>query len=256
MSNSLPASGMRIQSLDRGLRILDLVGQAPEGLTLSDLARALDLGKTTVHNLARTLVLNGHLASRRAPIRYVLGPALFRLIARQRRHALLERAAPTLLALARDFPGSAALLAEEAQGSVRVTLRVAPERPGIVERPLDRFSPPYANASSLLFLAYWNEEERHAFLLRHPLWETAGHLWPDQEKLEAALDQIRAQGYASLPSPRSHSTPFAFPLFSPSGELLAALGLAYHTTRKLSATSHRQIVARLRAAANTLSSLT
>lgn len=243
------SSGTRIQSLQRGMRILELVSQSEDGATLGELARLMELGKTTVHNLARTLVIAGYLVQRREPMRYVLGPALFDLAGRQRLHALHERAAPVLLELSAEFPGSAALLAEPAGTEARVSLRVSHEHPGVVERPLDRFSPPYSNATSLLFLAFAGTDERRAYEARHPFWETATHLWPDERELEDYLRQVRAQRYATLDQAQGKAFPVAVPLFSERGELLAALGLAYRSTEKITAATKRRLIERVRAAA-------
>lgn len=243
------SSGTQIQSLQRGMRILELVSQAVDGLALGELARHMDLGKTTVHNLARTLVTSGYLLQRREPMRYVLGSAIFDLAGRQRIHALHERAAPVLLELSAEFPGSAALIAEPAGPEVRVTLRVSGELPGLVERPLDRFSPPYSNATSLLFLAFKSREERQIFEARHPFWELASHLWPDERTLETYLAQVREQRCATLDQTQSKSFPIAVPLFSGRGELLAALGLAYRSDQKITPAFKRRLVGRVQAAA-------
>lgn len=50
-SNKKPAA----PALLRGAAILDLVASAPQGMTLSDIARALDLAKSTAHGLCETL---------------------------------------------------------------------------------------------------------------------------------------------------------------------------------------------------------
>lgn len=231
------------------MRILELVSQSEEGIALGELARRMDLGKTTVHNLARTLILGGYLAQRRQPVRYVLGPALFDLAGRQRLHALHEQAGPVLLKLNAEFPGSPVLFAEPAGTEVRVALRVSNEHPGTIERPLDRFSPPYSNATSLLFLAFAGTEERRAFEARHPFWETATHLWSSERELEDYLAQVRVQHYATLDQAQGKAFPIAVPLFSERGELLAALGLAYRSTEKITAATKRRLVERVRAAA-------
>lgn len=231
------------------MRILELVSQADDGLPLGELARRMDLGKTTVHNLARTLLTSGYLVHRRQPMRYVPGPAIFALVGRQRLHALHERAAPVLLELSEAFPGSAALLAEPAGTEVRVTLRASHEHPGVIERPLDRFSPPYANATSLLFLAFAGTEERRAFEAHHPFWEAATHLWSDERELEVFLQKVRTERYAALDQAQGKAFPIAMPLFSERGELLAALGLAYRSDQKIPAAFKRQLIDRLRAAA-------
>lgn len=241
-----PAPGVRIQALERGLRILFLVGDAPAGLPLGELARQMGLGKTTVHNLARTLLATGHLVQRRDPLRYALGPGVYALAGRQRMHALHRRAEPVLLKLAAEFRDCAALLAEPTGDAVRVVLRVDPGRPGVVERPLDRFSPPYTNATSLLVLAHLDTEERHHYYARHPLAETASHRWRDEETLEDHLKTVRRLGYATLDQDRGHGFPVAMPIFSDRGELLAALGLAFRSAERIPASTKRHVVDRLR----------
>lgn len=245
-----PPAGTRIQSLERGLRILELVARSPEGLSLGELSRLMSLGKTTVHNLARTLVVTGYLDQRRDPIRYVPGPALFALVGRQRLHALHERAAPVLLELSAEFAGMPVLLAESAGTEVRVALRVSGEHPGVIERPLDRFSPPYANPTSLLFLAFWNDDERRAFNARHPFWEQGAHLWASEEALQDYLGQVRTQRYATRDQAQGLAFPIAVPLFSERGELLAALGLAYRSTGKITTATKQRLIKRVRAAAD------
>ena len=244
-----PDSGTQIQSLQRGMRLLELVSQVPDGLALGELARQMSLGKTTVHNLARTLVATGYLLQRRQPIRYVLGPALFKLVGQQRLQSLHERAASVLVELNQEFPGSAALLAESSGTEVRVVLRVSDERPGVVERPLNRFSPPYSNATSLLFLAFSNAEEKRAYQARHPFWELATHLWADERQLEDYLEKVRTERYAALEHVQGKACPLAVPLFSERGELLAALGLAYRADEKITAAAKRRVVESMRAAA-------
>ncbi len=43
------------QTLDRGLRVLEAVAESPEGLTVTDLAAALGIGRTVVYRLVVTL---------------------------------------------------------------------------------------------------------------------------------------------------------------------------------------------------------
>ncbi|MGI9136173.1 MAG: helix-turn-helix domain-containing protein, partial [Candidatus Nanopelagicales bacterium] len=43
------------QTLDRGLRVLEALADAPEGLTVTELATQLDIGRTVVYRLVVTL---------------------------------------------------------------------------------------------------------------------------------------------------------------------------------------------------------
>jgi IclR family acetate operon transcriptional repressor len=62
------------------LRLLDIVAEGPdEGLTLSEIARALSVSKSTAFALAHTLLDGGHLRSTESGPRYQLGLSLVRL---------------------------------------------------------------------------------------------------------------------------------------------------------------------------------
>ncbi|AHF93118.1 transcriptional regulator [Opitutaceae bacterium TAV5] len=222
-----PGSG-GVQSLQRGLAVLERVSQAEDGLTLGRLSELTGLKKTTVHNLARTLLEDGYLARLTQPVRYAAGPALAALARRNASANTLHLAAePALLALAAEFPGSAALLVEAAGAEVRVTLRVSPENPASVERPLDRLSPPYISATSLVFLALGSNAWREACMSRYPFADFGAPLWGSFEALEAQLDKIRKERRAVLDRPGATLAPMAFPVTGSRGELLAALGLAF-----------------------------
>ena len=43
------------QTLDRGLRVLEVVAESPDGLTVTELAAALGIGRTVVYRLVVTL---------------------------------------------------------------------------------------------------------------------------------------------------------------------------------------------------------
>ena len=64
-----------VQAISRAANILKLVADSPDGLRLFELADLMDLKRTTVFNLADTLVQEG-LLSREPDTRYVLGPTV------------------------------------------------------------------------------------------------------------------------------------------------------------------------------------
>ena len=43
------------QTLDRGLRVLEALAEAPDGLTVTELAQTLGIGRTVVYRLVVTL---------------------------------------------------------------------------------------------------------------------------------------------------------------------------------------------------------
>ncbi len=71
-----------VQSLDRGLLLLEWVAQTQQPVSLADLTGALDIDRSNVYRLANTLVLRGFLAQLPGSKEYVLGPAIGRLSSR------------------------------------------------------------------------------------------------------------------------------------------------------------------------------
>jgi urocanate hydratase len=101
----------RPRATDRGLALLSAVADRPEGLTLADAARAVDLVPSTAMRQLRSLESAGFV-ERRADGRYHAGPELLRIA----RHlvgstSLTARAAASLTMLSR-LTGESAYLAE------------------------------------------------------------------------------------------------------------------------------------------------
>src|SRR5579863_4423477 len=68
-----------IQSLDRGLLILEAVGKSSEPVSLGHLAALLDIDRSSAFRLANTLKRRGFLSNPSAGRDYVLGPSVWRL---------------------------------------------------------------------------------------------------------------------------------------------------------------------------------
>ncbi len=68
-----------VKSLTRGLDILETLSAHPDGLTLSEISRALDLPKSSVHALLHNLLARHYLMNGRRDRTYRLGPHLFQL---------------------------------------------------------------------------------------------------------------------------------------------------------------------------------
>jgi DNA-binding IclR family transcriptional regulator len=96
------------QTLDRGLTVLEVLSDTPEGLTVTELAARLGVSRTVVYRLVVTL--EQHALLRRGPDgRCRLGLGLLPL-ARQVQPAVREAAVPSLRRLA-DSTGALAYLA-------------------------------------------------------------------------------------------------------------------------------------------------
>ncbi|GAA1796996.1 helix-turn-helix domain-containing protein [Luedemannella flava] len=130
------------QTLDRGLRLLQLVAAAPNGLTVTEAAAALGVGRAVVYRLAGTLAAHG-LLRRDTSARLRLGAGVLQL-ARRAQPLLAEAATPPLRRLAEATGATAHLTVADGAEAV-ATLVVEPTwtafhvayRPGS-RHPLDR----------------------------------------------------------------------------------------------------------------------
>src|SRR5262245_28091650 len=80
----MPANGKGqhtppIQSLDRGLLILNTVARSADPVSLAELTELLRIDRSSVFRLANTLKRRGFLAYPAGRKDYILGPALWRL---------------------------------------------------------------------------------------------------------------------------------------------------------------------------------
>ncbi len=113
------------QTLDRGLRVLSLLAQARDGLSVNDLAASLEVSRTVVYRLLTTLEAHD-LVRRDSEGRARLGFGVARLAGRV--HPLLRRAAlPVLRRLADDVGATAHLTIAEGEEAVAVAV-VEPSR--------------------------------------------------------------------------------------------------------------------------------
>jgi DNA-binding IclR family transcriptional regulator len=108
-------------TLERGLRVLRVLAEHPEGMTVSELADALGTHRAGIYRL-----LGPHLAERlvrRADDRYFLGTGLVELASRVRPR-LQEVAGPLLQALADELTATAALTVRDGEeGAVVLDVR-------------------------------------------------------------------------------------------------------------------------------------
>jgi DNA-binding IclR family transcriptional regulator len=106
--------------LDRGIRLLSLVTDAPGGVTVSEAASRLGVGRAVVYRLAATLIEHS-LVRRDATGRLRIGVGLLHL-ARRAQPLLAEAALPALRRLADRVSATAHLTIADATDAVAVAV--------------------------------------------------------------------------------------------------------------------------------------
>lgn len=113
------------QTLDRGLRVLEVLAEQPKGLTVTELAHELQVSRTIVYRLVVTLEQHG-LLRRGKDNRCRLGVAALPL-ARQVQGMVRDAAVPALRRLAEQFNATAHLTLVDGTDAVAVAV-VEPAR--------------------------------------------------------------------------------------------------------------------------------
>jgi IclR family transcriptional regulator, KDG regulon repressor len=183
-----------VRSVERTLRILFCVASARQPMGLSEIGAAADVDKATAMRLLNTLV-EFRLVNRDAESRkYSIGAGAWQLTAALQSDLRLV-AEPHLRALQETTGESASLIVERGLQRVVLTaveatheLRVVPATNAVV--------PIYAGASGKVLMAFMPPQERDRIIEVTGLKPVNERGLTDRKSFLAALDQVRADGYA------------------------------------------------------------
>lgn len=196
-----------IVSVQRALRLVDIVANAPRPMTAKALARTTGLSLGTTYNLVRTLVREGYLANE--PDGLVLGSRFPSLQAGGADGVFLAHVRTALHDVAEGI-GATAYLSRYDDGEVHLVDIVDAKASPRVELWVGLHSSAHATALGKQILAVLSPEERLDYLSRHTLEELTPHTISDRRVLleqldrsaEAVLDREEyAIGYTCLAVP-------------------------------------------------------
>ena len=205
-------------AVERAFAILEALAEARE-MGLSELARALRLGKSSVYRLLNTLVSTGYVEKRPDSGRYRLTYRLSLLAgAASERSGLADAAAPVLRRLAAETAESANLGVLEG-GVVVNLLRVEGPQPLRLHLALPGGVPPHATGLG--------PAELRARLGSAPLARLTPRTIRDRRTLRAELERVGRLGYAVDDEECSLGLRcVAAPVRDRSGEVIAAVSIA------------------------------
>ena len=232
-----PASeAPRIQSLARADAILSAVMANSGPTSLAQLTDALGLNKTTVFNLAESLVVLGFLTRSRSPKGYILGLRCLELGRHVTRNLpILEISRPALRDLCRTTGETVNLAVPYLQEAILIEALQSQQGVRATAYAGARSSY-HSSACGKVLLAHFPDERRtwlydHVGLL--PLTE---HTITSTSKLEEQLALIRRDGYATEHQENELGAAcVAVPILGPFGEVVAAIsvtGVVHRMTDK------------------------
>jgi DNA-binding IclR family transcriptional regulator len=180
-----------IQSVDRAVRLLKAVADAPGAVALPEAADAAGVNRSTAWRLLATLEHHG-LVERDPHQRYVVGFSAVRLAAAADQRTLVWRARPLLEGLVDETGETAGLSVPEHLTIVTIDQVDSPQ---VVSADwVGRRLPLHPSSNGKLLLASLSTEELDEFL-SHPLERLTPKTITDPDALRAELAVVRARGY-------------------------------------------------------------
>ena len=178
--------------VERAFRLLDLLSVSGEGLTLSDLARALNMSKSSIHGLLKTLEGCGVIEQQAEDRRFVLGPRLFDLVQAYIQRAGLHYFAVRAMNHLAASTGETVCLGKVEQKGVRIIECVVDdgEQAGLhIAARRGMRIPLLAGATGTCTLATWPAVQRENYLNSHPLPRFTAHSLTDPVQFLARVEE-------------------------------------------------------------------
>lgn len=189
--------GEHTQSVDRVVRILHGLASAPEGITVSDLAREVGLPVATAFRILLALREHGFVDHDRDTKRYRLGMALVGLSHHVLDTAGIRLARAQLVAL-RDSWQESFFFSELVDGHIICLDVVHPNKAhvaGLYIRP-GRQMPLHSSASAKAILAYQPTDVVNELLAQQPLTAFTPYTITTLLKYRRSLREVQLSGYA------------------------------------------------------------
>ncbi|MGC9670039.1 IclR family transcriptional regulator [Planosporangium sp. 12N6] len=220
-------------SLERGLKILSAFNGSRSVLGIADLARAVDLTKSTTHRYVTTLTKLGYLQQDTETKKYFLGPRVVDLgFSAIESMDLTRVAAPLLQSLADQTGFTVSMAICDGPDVVYVDRRRSGRRNALamdLNLQVGSRLPAYCTAMGKAILAHKDPQTLRQILERSDLARRGPKTITNREQLMTALAKVRQSGVAVndeelTPGLRS----FAAPVWDRTGEVVAALNVAVH----------------------------
>jgi DNA-binding IclR family transcriptional regulator len=184
-----------VPAIGKAMRVLEAVGSAPRPTGVSELARRVGFGKSTVHALIASLTAEGLLSPSRDQRGYVLGPRLVELglLAGDRRLSALAVAGVSRLTEATD---ETAFFGRLEGDRVRILARQESAKPLKLSAPVGSTLPASAGALGLVHLSLLDETEVNRRLVAYGLARFTDKSTTDPEHYRRRVEKVRNTGFA------------------------------------------------------------
>lgn len=225
-SNQL-IGGPIIQSLQRGLAILEIIAKKGKGITMAEVSREIGLHTSTTFHLLRTLSTLGYLVQDESTREYLIGSKVFHLAASACTEVQLSKIAKPFLVEMAQETGEASHMAVLERGEVIVIDKIDGSSPVRVSDRVGYPRPAHCTAIGKTLLAYLPEPELKTFLEATEFRPFTAKTITSAPILEQELKRVRKQGYAFDDEEFAQGIRcLAAPVRNFTGHVVAAIGIS------------------------------
>jgi DNA-binding IclR family transcriptional regulator len=221
-----------VQSLDRGLIILEAVAKADGPVPLGQLRSLLGINRSSVFRLANTLRRRGFLANPRGRNDYMIGPSIWRLFRNYDWNMLVSFCRPHLSALANKTGETAHLAVRQGKQTLFIDHQSSSNQIIAVSGQTGEFKPLYCTAHGKALLADCGLSGLKTILGSEPFRQYTPQTLRSIEYLAQACARIKKEGYALDDSEFEEQVRcVAAPIRDNDGSIVAAIGISAPATR-------------------------
>jgi len=230
--NAQPTKKSTVRVLSVALDALELLSKTARGIGVRELARALGVGKSTMHRILQTLEVRSLVRQDRDTARYVVTARLMEIASSVRENLEFRRVAHAHLQALQRSAGETVFLGVLDGGEVVIVDRIDSSEPLRMVSQIGFREPAHSTALGKTLLANLPEGEGVRILSNMELKRFTPNTTTSVEALKADLNRIRLSGFAiddeeTLPGVRC----VAAPIRDTSGQVIAAVSVSGPSVR-------------------------
>ena len=220
-----------IQTIIRATRILEIISQNKEGITLSEIAKGMNLGLSTVHNFLRTLLECGYVEQDEKTRKYYLGIKNYLLGSKyEESNTLLPIVQPFLINLNERFNEN--IIISVIRNYKLIVLKTVQSSRELIANPHYISGRLHCTGTGKLLLAYLSKEETDRCIKNQGLKKFTPKTISTREGLDEELKKIRQRGYAIAEEEGAHGiSAIGVPIYNANGKVIASVGMSLPTLR-------------------------
>ncbi|WP_199228123.1 IclR family transcriptional regulator [Salipaludibacillus keqinensis] len=221
-----------VKSVDRALRIITLVSQKKDGLGVTEIAEKIELNKSSIFKLLRTLMDHGYIEQDEETKKYRLGYKYIELSSILLESIDLRPQAKPFLKELETLTNEVIHLVVYDQGEAYYIEKLEGNETLRTHSKVGKRVSFHATSVGKVLIAHMDDQEAATILEKNGLPKHTDNTITDKEKLLQELQKIRTQGFGvEIEENEVGITCIAAPIFDHRGDITAGVSISGPSTR-------------------------